>query len=500
MSPTNTSSTTSSVFASSYDYRKGLKFLVITAVGAVGLSVLFSEFSKQSKINEKYSAANDTQSTQITNIKANMGTLVDQVDQVAASIPQLKKEQEKRVQNLLDLQKTLSSQLKTLGLKASSAQVDRDHRMARLAQFTGTGKRTRADLDSLRMELAAWNALLLDPIEHDPGQGIPADEAGMAVFVGLQETRAQRKQQLEADLRGWQQQVDLRLQSVDDATDKDIEVRPEYVTQLEQIDAKVVDAVAELRNDQSTIHALFVSSPKAPPGSVTPTLEEAIAACQKKRAAERAAFAKAASRQAEEAYRKRLAEQTAQYQEKLAELRLANEHRMNELKLKKEQADAEIAAQKKRDAIADAKRAESQRIIERDARIKKEDLEKNKAKLVREFEREYPLVRDWFIPMTSAGYMQPMRENFSYFKRTTVKGPVSLRAIKSEGFLRNTVEDQKAFHASFSSIHSSQHNDRPLGAFPRAAAGNAALHTIAKIQEFLRKYGAIMVEKGLLAP
>ena len=125
-----------------------------------------------------------------------------------------------------------------------------------------------------------------------------------------------------------------------------------------------------------------------------------------------------------------------------------------------------------------------------------------KKRLEQEFNRDLNDVNVYLLPFISEG--RNMRGNAGG------KGPVSFSAIKAKGALENTAD-------GLSSLSHAAKNGRPLGEFPinirpfmisnNSTEGNfyntskyrSVEKYLEKAQSLLNKYGALMVEKGMLA-
>jgi hypothetical protein len=104
-------------------------------------------------------------------------------------------------------------------------------------------------------------------------------------------------------------------------------------------------------------------------------------------------------------------------------------------------------------------------------------------------------MQTYLVPFTAPGYTQPQGGRF---ERTAQEGPVSLGKLAGSGFLEPTVNSLEGFY--YATTANAQ-NDRPHGGFPVYGVKFATTQPLLqRIQDFLNKYGEIMVEEKLLAP
>lgn len=165
----------------------------------------------------------------------------------------------------------------------------------------------------------------------------------------------------------------------------------------------------------------------------------------------------------------------------------------------KEAADRanEIAAKEAELEKAKAK----QRQVELQAKIddakQAAELAETRAKLERDFNRNYPAMKSYLTPFTSDGLTQPGRRTFGPAAK---RGPVSLAKLKGTGALEEAPGSRNLLYY----MTANGSNDRNLGAFPRFQGGRSDTDPkqplLKSIQDFLNTYGDLMVEKKLLAP
>lgn len=152
------------------------------------------------------------------------------------------------------------------------------------------------------------------------------------------------------------------------------------------------------------------------------------------------------------------------------------------------QATEEIEAERTRrlaeEALADARREEEQREAARQARLERESLE-------REFQRSLPEIRRYLTPFITPGNRH-IGQTY-----TEEKKPLSFSGIQRAGALDNTAIG----HQNFMFLAGSSRNDRPSGIFPTYIGGH--VHDpgdVVRAQNLLKRFGDLLVEKGMLEP
>jgi predicted nucleic acid-binding Zn-ribbon protein len=112
-------------------------------------------------------------------------------------------------------------------------------------------------------------------------------------------------------------------------------------------------------------------------------------------------------------------------------------------------------------------------------------------------------IRTLLKPFVSPGYAQPAsRDEFEY---TATKTPMSLSMIAKAGGLENSSTGLETLFRIGGTKSTSQHNDRPLGNFPKMnSTAELAQPDVAsrlrQAQRMLRIYGPMLVKDGLLKP
>jgi len=187
---------------------------------------------------------------------------------------------------------------------------------------------------------------------------------------------------------------------------------------------------------------------------------------------------------------------TADHQLKITKARrLVHEEQQAEEQAKAAEFNREIATLR-------SEMSDSQRRIQFAEENAKRELAKRaeaKRKLEIEFQRDLPDIKSLLKPFITPGLTQHLHK-FAYRPdRNPNPRPVSFGSLVALGYLHDSTERLTAFWRS-----TSHENDRPFGSFPRAPYGKTVisheLSTVRRAQSYLKKYGELMVEKGLLSP
>ncbi len=237
-----------------------------------------------------------------------------------------------------------------------------------------------------------------------------------------------------------------------------------------ELEDKVSAVIGQFRDVGRVLDGLLAKAPESPSGS--PTLKEALEKREEQRVADLA---------------RRLAEARQETKAEIEAEIKSIENQILEAKNEMKRIEAQAAAAAEGDRVT---RVEMERKHEAEVRRK----EAEHQALVKKFELEYPRFKDYLIPFTSHGYTQPHDREFV---QTGTKGPVSFAKLVGTGALEEGRAERLGTVAR-------KFNDRNLGAFPDYTSSGEQYRrnvpTFIAVHAFLRIYGPIMVEKGLLAP
>jgi hypothetical protein len=274
----------------------------------------------------------------------------------------------------------------------------------------------------------------------------------------------------EAKIAIQQESINLLIEECEQALDDNDIVIPctqAFTEKSTTIHDQLSQAQQEVLEDQRRLTALLSISAAASPAS------DALSEASAKRAkelerAELDAMAKAQTAQREAAERKR------------KEAALEAERRIQAAQAEQERIDQEarIAAEE-----AEKKRREQEaKLAAQRAAAEQAHREK-----VAAFEREFPAMKSLLSPFISSGQLQLQGSQWVGGE----EGPVSLSAIHQLGALNPNAGTSHMLMYFGNGV-----NGRPTGSFPRGHAYDNG--QVYRVQEFLRKYGEIMVEKDLL--
>ena len=349
-------------------------------------------------------------------------------------------------------------------LRAAETQAIRS---AKLQRFMGLRDETNEDLVNLATEMASWSKLKEALLDGDAGKHIASDEAFIERFLPVYQRELVTQTQYEA----FHDRFVSLSQPINRAEQETTYLPSEDLfAELQALREEVAAALLPLtstRKDAEAIQRYAASRPAA-----EQTLRTAIEEYRDKLQEDRLAQIASERKEAQQ-------ETTAQLA--AAEAKREEMKRQNDLaRIEKETA-----------ALADERR---QIDTDSEAEAERRRAVREHAKLVREFEAEYPRFQSSLVVFTSKGAKQPVP--FSPWQDTGKMEPVSLKAMKRAGLLDDSKDGRLWINRGAAAL-----SGRDPGAFPNLSTGGPNASTrIREIQQFLLKYGDVMVEKGLLSP
>lgn len=346
-------------------------------------------------------------------------------------------------------------------------------RQGKVIAFRSLVKKTQQDLDALLAAVIGWQTNVKTLLASANGRRIAGSAAHVERFVSVYE----KKRVAKSDVEAFQARLNVLQQPLRDSDKESSSTyapSKEFTDDVQTLKAEIQTALRPFQQDRLAVDGLLESTANLEPSKTT--LQDAIAAFHRSEASRRAKTVAAARLKAQKEMDRKLAEAEA--------AKVAAEGRVKLLKIK--------AGKAKVEGTEKALAAEIQ------AAAKKREAARKKAELTRQFDRVWPRMRGFLVPFTSSGYAQPAKRGF---KRTVTKGPVSFSKLQGAGFLKKDINSLKTLYYATTA---NRMNDRSSGAFPRYFGGAQdwarRQETIQTIQDFLNKYGTIMVEKKLLAP
>jgi hypothetical protein len=327
------------------------------------------------------------------------------------------------------------------------------------ARLQDDANTARQHLDRLKQALSAWQTRYIPLLANELGRRI----ATSPQLLELAEAQFQKVRPTADQVRGWERDLEQLTAIVRDSGAKPdalVSVSPEHVAVLKQLGDTLQRAATSVNDQSSLLDGVMATAAGTSAG--TQTLEQAIKqrAEESKRADEQRAMA--AARQA----RAKAAEEHAARMAQLAREKDEAEHRLKELR---EQANI--------DGLNEETKQREQAILE--------------ARLDREFQRVRGVLDTHLCAFTRPGFAH---------RQDGTKGPVSFSLIQTKGALQPTRTGMERLMAL-----ASVGNDRPRGPIPMFIGGDngwrlTRTEPIEVAQQLLKKYGGLMVKKGMLAP
>lgn len=325
---------------------------------------------------------------------------------------------------------------------------------AKTTQVRAKALQATEQLKLLREQLVKWMTNYAPLLVNDRGRRIAAN----GEYLTLAFTSLQRERPKLADVDAWGQALDEYLQPLELAyreKDGSAVVAPEQESGIDKIRVDAGRALSQIEADTLVIDALLKESEGLDAGQLTikqvldnREVEQAKTLARELDAARAAALAeKMESLKAEERALEAKRVETAIHL-------LRNEQRVEDLK-----QSADDAETKRR--IDEVKRLQA------------------KQDLLKEFERDLPQIQRLLSAFISPGHQ---------YRTDAKEGPMSFSEITSKGALLPKIDGTSML------TYLANVNDRPAGGLKHPSGPDQQRLA----QEFLRKYGDLMVEKGLL--
>ena len=334
------------------------------------------------------------------------------------------------------------------------------------------GELVAAQIDELTQKQSSLSQRISELEEGDAGRRIAADHQLVAQYSAALDVTMPEKTLASS--------LSSQLQRLMAAPRKAIEEKVAgYVpsgalqSSLTSIETQASEAVAALSRVSADIEAIAQQAKTLPP-SENQTLAQAVAALAGVQDARRRELMKEQIEQADKEAAEKLAAQEAENRLKIAEAERKAAEMVGDETVAKILADAKSIKEQIDAAKAERAAAEA------------------KAKLVREYNRDLPQIRQYLQAFLADGRKL----------RTAGSGPASLNFLVGKGALapnNSGLQELLSQGASY--------NDRPRGALPEffffdsvnLPGKNEKIAAIEKAQQFLIKYGELMVENGTLA-
>ncbi len=345
----------------------------------------------------------------------------------------------------------------------------------RMAQAREKIAQARTQLQRLKQQHAIWQSRSATILAGDPGRRIAGSEQHLNLAVELFE----RVPTNDTGLVSWEQQLSVLAAPLESGPAR-LELSPEFLRALDDLGRQMTDATSQIERRLQLIEALTQETGSMPPASLIleETLRNRQASTIRAEAERLATVREKARREAEQENAQRIAASEREL--------VAAEAKRQEEKLRAEKERIEqLTAAEKTQAAEEAKlRAVEQRAIQEGLKAEATRVEAaiKDAQLEREFQRDLADIKSYLSPFISEGYG----------RRKSGKGPMSLGYLKSKGALAESQNGINVLH-----LQATGTNDRPLGSFPGGYSTNDVAG-INKAAELLRKYGDLLVKKGML--
>jgi hypothetical protein len=331
-------------------------------------------------------------------------------------------------------------------------------------------------LKDLDQTLENWRRDYLPILDDDRGRKIAADAKAVAQLVTLFEGSFPE----ERDAHTWRLELEAVTQPIRDAAKQGSEYRvsPEDRVFLESFLTRVDAANRQLRTRKRTMDRLLLDADRQAPAEVT--LRDALETHDQQLLIE---FATAATEKRVEALRRTVEEQSAAIQQ-AEEERIAAATRVRVAEIEAARAGLMERKQDIDQQVADARAAAERRQLEADYR------------------RDEAEIKTLLTPFLADSESQPSLgkpdEPRSWIVPGVPFGPTSYGRLLGSGALEETAEGTRRLYY----VGGYQLNFRPKGGFPQYSAtglnNDGIAQRVARARELLKKYGPLLVEKGML--
>jgi len=368
-------------------------------------------------------------------------------------------------------------QFRLLSDRADEAKSRQAVDRAKVAVLQGEVALARERLLKLKTLHAGWTARRGSLMTGDPGRRVAGNPAQLELVVSVLD----RERPSESDLVQWEAELDALAGPVQTAAEgqSQIAITTEHGQLLRDLGQRLAKSVSAFEQQTLLVEAVLKETASAAPA--TTTLEQSLRERRTKADQEFArqlTAAREAARQEAEAAR---AEELAKLETEIVQATTRQE--ADALRAKK--AQAEQLGKVELERIAEETRVKEAQTKAETAGLKSEVTRVEEAikaaALEREFQRELPAIKGLLTAFLSDGF---------YYRDNNAKGPASLSYIASQKALEPNTQgsSQLAYLANA--------NDRPAGGLKNPGSQE----NLRRAQDYLKKYGALMVEKGLLAP
>jgi hypothetical protein len=454
--------------------------ILVWLILVVGAFVLYSmNESRTSALRDDLKDAN-------TSIVGLRGDMEASRPKLVAELERARQESTVLVQRLEKLESVMGDG--SYDRKLAEVESQRAVQQAKLAELSEGAEIAVRHLAKLRKLQTDWAALEEALLRGDLGRRIVASPDHLRLAIDI----LQRERPTTQLIAYWEQKLNALTEPITRApTGKAaISVTDEHVRLLSDLGQLLATRATDLEQQKLVIDSIQRETSSLPAGGVT--LEAAMEQHRERLdrlEAERIVAARQAVRLEAEK------EQTARVVAAERELIEAKTKREEE-RIRAEKAREEQLARLEQEQIAEEARVqEAQRkatiagLIEEVTQVEEA---RRWAQLEREMERDKEQIRGYLVAFTAAGFKH---------RDDDVKGPASFAQIQGSGALESTQAGMLRLVTLACAV-----NDRPRGALPYFIGGDLDWREVKnsapveKAQALLKKYGELMVRKGMLAP
>lgn len=406
--------------------------------------------------------------------------------QLQAELDRARQESTALAERLVRLETVLGDE-GGLDERVDEAQSERAVRQAKLADLAAQGEAASRHLGKLKSLQTDWAATEAAVLRGEPGRRIAASPEHFAVAMDIFLRERPTAQQI---VRWEQQLTALTAPVTQAAADKTvIAITDEHATLLSDLGQQLAKAANDFEQQKLLLDSLQRETSSVAAGNIT--FAQAMAEHRARLDQAEAERISAAKREARLAAEKEQATRVATLEREVVEAKTKRE----EERLRAEKAREEQLARLEQEQIAEEARVEEAKRQAVIAGLHEEATRVEEAlrwaQLEREMARDMEAIRGHLIAFTADGFKH---------RTDDVRGPASFSQIQGSGALESTQSGmQKMLWLACAS------NDRPRGALPEYIGGNVNWNVVnsvpvEKTQALLKKYGELMVRKGMLAP
>lgn len=346
----------------------------------------------------------------------------------------------------------------------------------------------RRYLDKIKRLSADWETRFADLLTNETGRRIAASPAHVrTVHVVLQQEPPAQEQLVQ-----WELQTDALGEPFENKNEQNlgiVSVTQDHIHSIDALHDELVHTSFEFERQQLLLERIVRETTNTPPAQET--LEQVLTRVRQEQAKEEADRVASILAQARA---QAIEEQAAKIAALEKEVIQAETDRQAK-KLEAEKRQIEQLTELDRQELAEQTRVKEQerkaRIAQLKAAAEQAAAAIEEAALEREFEKSLPDIKRYLAAFITPGVA---------YRRDGTTGPFPYSVIEAAGAL---APDRKGMEALLKLVNFK--NDRPRGPLPYFQGSDLGWQRtnkepIAKAQELLKRFGPLMVKKGMLAP